>query len=236
MLNILIVESNMDYAVKLMYYINNNNKNVRVYNITKKVEDTLRILNDKNNIDIILLDYDIFFNTDNDILDKILDKNKYKKSIIILSGRQKEVINNQTIYTTLYKDTSIMEIVKKINELAIYKELTKSENIYNKKIINELLYLGYDISLKGTQYLIEATKYMLLNKNKRIDKLEKNVYPKIAEMYDDSVHNIKCRINSATTTMYYNCDGKKLREYFYFNIDAKPKVKTIINTVINKIS
>ena len=42
------------------------------------------------------------------------------------------------------------EINKKINEIINYKETLKREKSIKNKILNELLYLGYDISHKGT--------------------------------------------------------------------------------------
>ena len=32
-----------------------------------------------------------------------------------------------------------------------------------------------------------------------------------------------------------DCEVEKLKKYFSFSIDTKPKVKTVINTIINKI-
>lgn len=128
------------------------------------------------------------------------------------------------------------EIIRKINELFEYKESIKKSKILKNKITEELLYLGYDISHKGTQYLIKTIDYIATNPNKDLEKLERNIYPKIAYIYNDSVHNVKCRINNATTIMYCNCEIEKLKKYFHFDIDTKPKVKTIINTIIRKIA
>lgn len=142
---------------------------------------------------------------------------------------------NDMIHSIIYKTMSMNEIIKKINSVFEYKEAIKTSKILKNKITNELLFLKYDISHKGTQYLIETIDYIATNSNREVESLERNIYPKIAVRYNDSVHNIKCRINNATTAMYYNCEISKLKEYFYFDIDKKPKIKTIINTIINKI-
>ena len=57
MVNILIADDNIDYAVNLMNYISKENNNIKVCNIAKNGKETLEILNLKDNIDIILLDY-----------------------------------------------------------------------------------------------------------------------------------------------------------------------------------
>lgn len=36
--------------------------------------------------------------------------------------------------------------------------------------------------------------------------------------------------------MYYNCEIEKLKNYFNFDIDIKPKIKTVIETIVRKIS
>ena len=60
MVNVLIADDNVDYAINLMNYINEKNENIKVCNIAKNGKETLEILNLKDNIDVILLDYIIF--------------------------------------------------------------------------------------------------------------------------------------------------------------------------------
>ena len=63
MINVLIADDNVEYAVNLMNYINNKNENIKVCNIAKDGKETLEILNSKNNLDAVLLDYKMpFFN------------------------------------------------------------------------------------------------------------------------------------------------------------------------------
>ena len=110
-----------------------------------------------------------------------------------------------------------------------------TQTLIQNKIAKELQYLGYDLSHKGTQYLINAIEYVVSKPHNDLGILAKDVYPEIALMHNDSIHNIKCRINAATDIMYCNCELNKLKNYFYFDIDAKPKTKTIINTIINRL-
>lgn len=238
MINVLIADDNIDYAVNLMNYINEKNENIKVCNIAKNGKETLEILNLKNNIDVVLLDYKMPILNGKQVLDKIIDKERYSDSFIVISGEIESVIglrDNEMIHSIMYKNMKTEEIINKINELFEYKESIKHSKMLKNKIIDELLYLGYDISHKGTQYLIKTIDYIASNPNKELDKLERNIYSKIAAIYNDSSHNVKCRINNATTIMYYNCEIEKLKEYFRFSVDVKPKVKTIISTIIHKI-
>ena len=98
-----------------------------------------------------------------------------------------------------------------------------------------MLFLNYNISIKGTKYLIDTIKCVYDNRD-YLDNLEKFVYPKVAQKYNEKLYNIKCRIGKATMIMYYNCEIEKLKSYFNFDVDIKPKIKTVIETIVRKIS
>lgn len=65
--------------------------------------------------------------------------------------------------------------------------------------------------------------------------MEKEIYPAISKRCGQSIHNIKCDINRANNIMYCECEVERMKEYFGFIKDTKPKVKVIIDTIINKI-
>lgn len=92
MVNVLIADDNVDYAVNLMNYINERNENIKVCNIAKDGSEALKILNVKNDIDVILLDYKMPVYDGEQVLEKIVDKNKYYNSFIIISGEIESVI------------------------------------------------------------------------------------------------------------------------------------------------
>ena len=236
MINVLIADDNVEYAVNLMNYLNRKNENIKICNITKDGKETLEILNQKNDIDVVLLDYKMPFYNGKQIMEKIKNKSRYQDSIIIISGEIKSSIKlcqNEMVHSLIFKTTSMDEILMRIDELFEYKENSKKIDILKNSITEELLYLGYDISHKGTQYLVRVIEYIITNPMMELEKLEK-IYSKIAVTYNTSPINIKCRINKATTEMYYNCDIEKLKKYFNFDTDIKPKVRTVINTIIIK--
>ena len=238
MLNLLIADDNIDYAINLMNYINENNSIIRVCNIAKDGKKTIDILNNENNIDIILLDYQMPIYNGLEVLEKIENRDKYVDSFIIISGEIESVIKMRQcdlVHSILFKTLSMEDIKNKIMQLVEYKEdIRKDENI-DKKILNEMLFLKYNPSLKGTKYLIETIKCVYENID-YLDNLEKFVYPKVAQKYNEKLCNIKCRIGKATMHMYYNCEIDKLKEYFNLDIDTKPKIKTVIDTIVRKIA
>lgn len=238
MLNVLIADDNVDYAINLMNYINKDNSIVRVCNIAKDGKKTIDILNNENNIDIILLDYQMPIYNGIEVLEKIENKDKYIDSCIIISGEIESVIKMRQcdlVHSILFKTLSMEDIKNRIMQLVEYKEdIRKNEDI-DKRILNELLFLNYNISLKGTKYLIETIKHVYNNRD-YLDNLEKFVYPNVAQKYNEKLCNIKCRIGKATMLMYYNCEIEKLKIYFNLDVDIKPKLKTVIETIVRKIS
>ncbi len=238
MLNVLIADDNINYAISLMNYINEGNSIIRVCNIAKDGKKTIDILNSENNIDIILLDYQMPIYNGQEVLEKIENKDKYIDSCIIISGEIESVIKMRQcdlVHSILFKTSSMKDIKNRIMQLVEYKEEIRKNEDIDKKILSEMLFLNYNISLKGTKYLIDTIKCVYDNRD-YLDNLEKFVYHKVAQKYNEKLYNIKCRIGKATMIMYYNCEIEKLKSYFNFDVDIKPKIKTVIETIVRKIS
>ena len=104
-----------------------------------------------------------------------------------------------------------------------------------KRVTEEIQWLGFSLSHKGTMYLIESICIVANLKGGDINNLSSEIYPIIAKRHQKTTHNIKCNINTAVTNMYYTCDSGTLRKYFKFHEEAKPNIKTIIYTILNKI-
>ncbi len=234
MVNILIVDNKIDFAMSLINLLNKN-ENIRVCAIAKNANEATKIIKENNNISAILLNLSI---KNVKFLDSLKNNRKYQKSCIVIYDKRSKIcnfINNNSIYTLIDKCEKKEVILSVINEF-IYRKMTyKREEKIKNKIFNEISYLGFDIMHKGTKYLLESIEYIILNPEKEVSKLERDIYPVLSKKYGESIHNIKCSINRATTSMYYECDVNKLKKYFYFRDDIKPSVKTIIDTIVNKI-
>lgn len=234
MVNILIVDNKIDFAMSLINLLNKN-ENIRVCAIAKNANEATKIIKENNNISAILLNLSI---KNVKFLDSLKNNRKYQKSCIVIYDKRSKIcnfINNNSIYTLIDKCEKKEVILSVINEF-IYRKMTyKREEKIKNKIFNEISYLGFDITHKGTKYLLESIEYIILNPEKEVSNLERDIYPVLSKKYGESIHNIKCSINRATTSMYYECDVNKLKKYFYFRDDIKPSVKTIIDTIVNKI-
>ncbi|MBQ9297795.1 MAG: response regulator [Clostridia bacterium] len=232
MVNVLIADDNFVFAKKLMDYINTNDK-VRVIGISVDGEEALNKLNTNDDIDIILLDLKMPKYSGIEVLKKInkVKREKYKDCCIVISGEM-DLINqlwkDEMIHTILPKALGFNEIKNEILKLVNQKQHSYNED----KIKSELLYLGYDISHKGTIYLLEAIQYISNLSGYELGNLKKDIYPYIAEINRTSIHNVKCNIARATENMYYNCDANRLKEYFKLQEVKKPNIKTIIQTIL----
>lgn len=237
MLNIVIVHSNISFSIYLMNYLNNRKENVKVCAILKDSEQTISILNKNRDIDIVIVE----FNLVSEILEQMenLDNiEKYRKTCIVIADNEQDtskIKTNSMIYSIVTKSTKLLELFQKINKLIEYKEKEKNDNELRGKITEELLYLGYDISRKGTRYLVETINYVAINYDKYLENLERDVYPEVSKKYQDSVLNVKYNINRVNNAMYCECEVEKLKDYFCFENDEKPRTKTVINTVVNKV-
>ena len=124
------------------------------------------------------------------------------------------------IYTVLQKTLTFEEIAREILELVHQKELNRIDEKFESKIKEEILYLGYNISHKGTMYLIDTIKYIGETKdNEQVNNLKKEIYPYIALINKTTIH----------------CEAGRLKDYFKFQELRKPSIKTVIQTILYKI-
>ena len=174
MVNILIVDNKIDFAMSLINLLNKN-ENIRVCAIAKNANEATKIIKENNNISAILLNLSI---KNVKFLDSLKNNRKYQKSCI--------VINNNSIYTLIDKCEKKEVILSVINEF-IYRKMTyKREEKIKNKIFNEISYLGFDITHKGTKYLLESIEYIILNPEKEVSKLERDIYPVLSKKYGES--------------------------------------------------
>lgn len=241
MVNILIIDDNIDFSKKLMIYMNNKSDFLRVYGIATDGEEAIKLLNKLINIDLIILDLKMPKFSGMEVIENFTKQQKksFEKSVIIVTGEEylikKSLFNNDVIYSVISKSIGFENICKQIEKLAKRKEEIKNQKIIKEKIIQQLLFLGYDISHKGTQYLIDIIYTAILNEKKFIYNLNKEVYPNLSHKYKKNIYSIKINIIRATNNMFYNCQEELLKKYFYLQDSKKPSTKTVINTIIGRL-
>ena len=228
MIKTLIIDDNLQYSKNILNNILSRFKDIQVLYIASTYQEGIDIIL-KNQVDLIFLDlklpdYNRF---------KIIEDLKYvdclkKPRIIIVSG-------DSELLEQAIKSNNVCEIIRKIDDYeSIYEKIGNIVNdiryeINHKKveesIFMEILDLGYKLKYKGTQYIIEAIKYIYVSNNfDLLDNLEQNVYKFISLKYKKSINNIKTNIIKATNKR----ENEKMKLY-----DLTPK-QTII-TILNKI-
>lgn len=240
MINILIADDNIYYARTLMDVINSSMKDVRVVNITIDGKETIDKINNNNDIDIILLDLKMPIFSGIDILNRLTNdkRKKYNNSILVISGEQEMIVqvrDDDTVYDYINKICSMSDILQKIDKLVKYKSDKKNIRQVKGEIIKELQELGYNLSHKGTIYLLDAIYIAYTKKLQDELNLKKNIYPIISQKYNRPVHCIKSDIVKATNFMDSSCDLNKKKEYFSFADNSKPTVKLVIYTILNNL-
>lgn len=239
MVNILFVEDNFHYSKNLINKVMQENPEVRLFRIITNGKEALNILKDASSeIDIVLLDLKLPGNSGVDII-KDLEKNnyeKYKNSIIAISGEftlLSQVMQSPYLYTYINKIVEFEQIIKIINELIEIKKSSKLS--IEEKIKIELKKLKYNFSYIGTIYIYETILFLYSQSPNKKIKLEKQVYPILANKYNTTINNVKTNIINATNEMYYDCNVEILNKYLGIYYDEKPTPKEVISTIILNI-
>ena len=106
-----------------------------------------------------------------------------------------------------------------------------------EKIIEEIRKMGFSFKHMGTIYLIETIEMVYNSKDtKIINNIEENIYKKIAEKYSKNTKTVKSDVTKATDYMYsqYLLEIKKTDKNYRLYPKLTPK--SVINTVILKLS
>lgn len=227
MINVLIVNKNTNYCIKLLNNLCNKNSEIRIANIANSFEDMYNFTS-ITAFDVILLDLNLLLNANSD---KYIDNfmKKYKKSIIILYNKI-DIVQKYSKFNYISK-YNFDVILKKLLKVATKKREGK---IIKNKIQKELEYLGYKPSHFGTKYLLEII-YMMYS-NDLDGSLEGIMYPRIGSLHNKSANTIKCNIVNATALMYCECPEQKFIKYFGKYTSARFGPKTVIYAILNKLS
>ena len=129
MINVVIIDKSLDYAIYLMNFLSSTNNNLRILAILTEIEELDNIVL-KNEVDIILIndnmgDYKILAN--NEIL------KPYLKSTIIITGNKKVDIKNLKVYSIIERTNDFSIIYKVIKDCILSRKTNPYINMKSNK-------------------------------------------------------------------------------------------------------
>ena len=238
MLNLLIVDDDIYYCKKLINNMSQSNFKIKLAYLATNEKEALNIINNGSiNIDIVILSLDIITEPNKFLPSVSSTRNKKMEySLIVLYNRTYELANaNNTTYKYINKYDDINVLLCALSDLINAKTPDADTILVRKKIQAELEFIGYNLSYNGSRYLEETIFQLYIKRELYIDNLVKDVYPIIAKKYKKTINTVKCDIIRATDIMYCECNVDKLKKYFNFYSDTKPKPKLVAFTVLNKL-
>ena len=217
-MDIIILDRDVKYSIKLMKEISKIFKDYRVVYITDNEEDFKEYIK-SNFFDVFIMEE--FF------IDKCPEVFKYNVHKICMLEEYRQQIPKYIG-------------VSKKSKRALYDNLSKiltrssntNENV-RKRIRKELDYLGYNFSLRGTKYLEDAISLIYL-KNCECN-LEREVYSQLSKTYMKTSHVIKVNIQNSTNAMIELCGYNKVLEYLDIDSYYGVGTKAIICAILNKL-
>lgn len=238
MFNVFIIDDNLDFVKNLINVITLSTSDIQICGIATTGAEAVAALQDRN-IDILLLDINIPEYNGLSIL-KNMTNQKLLNSVIVISSYTEymnTLIDNPFVYAFIDKIHVFEEINNTLNSYILFNSKKNNDFLLKNEIINELEYLGYNISHVGTRYMQDII-YITIKQNLDVTcNIKKDIYPFLYQKYQKSYNNIKANINRATEIMYYECNENRLKKYFNtIYIIEKPKPKYIISIISNKIN
>lgn len=232
MLNILISSNDLNFICSMVNNLTSKYENIRIYNISIFLKDTMKQLKyNKKNIDLaIIRDF-------NHKITKFIKAFESYDIPIFFISKELNIAKDISSNIFFYNNDEIF-----LNEFQyIVKSLRniKSNNTVNNikdKVYSYLLEFGYSFSHLGTKYLAHSIITIFIQNNDKNFKLEREVYPIIAERYNVTINNIKCNITLATKYMNEHVktsDNKFFSRYFF---DDYINTKSVINCILQELN
>lgn len=217
-MDIIILNRDLNYSLNLMNRISKTFKEYRVIYISNNEEDFREYIK-ASLFDVVIMEE--YF------LDKCPEIFKYNVHKIVLVDE----------FTQSKRFIAVKKESEKTLVDNLAKLIVKSSNVNKsvKELIREeLYYLGYNFSLKGTLYLEEAINLIYL-KNCECN-LEKEVYTQLSKTYIKTAHSIKVNIQNSTIAMIEVCGYDKVFEYLEIDSSYGIGTKAIVYAVLNKVN
>lgn len=231
MIKMLVASKNLNFIKN----INNSldDEKLAISNISSNYREIISYITSYK-VDVILLEFDLNLKKIFNIINLYYTYYKCELTIIIYSNIdffQNKLNNNLFIVKKERNDESL---IKYLNSLINEKSNnTIDETELEKRILREMLNLGFEMKNKGDLLLLEVIKYIKINgKNK--NNLKSEIYPAIANKLNIPISKIKWNIiYSIKRTYLYKSDI--MERYLKEKLNNKATPKYIIYKILENI-
>ena len=240
---LLVVDDNLSLVNMVKGYTQKSDKMTVVYEAYDGKEGLEVYLNNKDNIDLVLLDL-IMPNKDGlYFLDELKRRNIDANIIVITSYNSDEMLRRVASYNIKYfllKPFDLKDLEQRVleatDQLQFKKGITAKEKDLKISVTRLLHELGVPSHIKGYQYIREGI--LLLYNNPDIIGITKELYPEIANKYDTSVSRVERAIRHAIEVSWNRGNLDLMEEIFGHSVDydkAKPTNSEFIVTLADKL-
>lgn len=239
---VVMIDDNVQLVEAICEYFKSSKTIEIVYKASDGVEG-LKIIEAKDDYDVIVLDL-IMPNKDGiDVLEKMKAKNIEKNVIVLTSYNTPEAIRQVSEFGVKYyllKPFDFSDLEKRILNANSVSE-AKSIDLYHNKIqvaITHILHeLGIPSHIKGYQYIREGVE-IIFERPETIGGITKELYPELADKFDTTVSRVERAIRHAIEVSWNRGDWDLMVEIFGNSVDidkAKPTNSEFIVTIADKL-
>ena len=242
---LLMIDNNKELVVAVKKYFTNHASIEVTMNSDNGIDALDKIVNRKNDYDIIVMDL-ILPNKDGLTILEEMKKKEIDKPVIVLTSYNSETIIRRTaelgISFFMLKPFELEELEKRIMDVSDFDRYdNKSIDIYHNNLqisITKILHdLGVPSHIKGYQYIREGISLIYDNPD-LIGGITKELYPDIAGKYDTTTSRVERAIRHAIEVSWNRGSWDLMEEIFGHSVDidkAKPTNSEFIVTIADKL-
>ena len=241
MKNILVVEDNINFIKMIKQHFGNSSKYSIKYICNDGEEGLKKLIDNKDDIDLILLDL-VMPKKDGLYFLKQLSNLDFTKNVIVMTSFNSDSVIRKVsgfgVEQYLLKPFLLEDLESKIDDF--FENNTEEKICYNniKLRLTKLLHeLGVPSHIKGYEYIREGI-IELYNDPSIIGGITKELYPDIANKFDTSVSRVERAIRHAIEVSWNRGNWELMEDIFGHSVDidkAKPTNSEFIVTIADKL-
>lgn len=238
-INVLIIDNNESLINDIEKYFRSHEV-IKIVSCKKDGEEGLSfIINNRSNIDVIVMDLILPRLDGLFILQELEKRNIYKNIIIATNFRDEKVMEEANQYGVDYymlKPINYQSLEKRILSINLKKNHNKMFN--QEAIIADMLHkLGIPSHIRGYQYIKEGIMIVYKGGN-HISYITKDVYPEIAKKFDTTPTRVERAIRHAIEISWNRGDMGLMEETFGNSLNVnrdKPTNAEYLTTIADRI-